>query len=85
MSIYCPIGLFSKQEEKIADLIREINQARTAAEKAPWAQELVEVVAVLLACDRYDDKSVHCRLCRNFSELRQKTASLVVKAGRSSR
>lgn len=85
MSIYCPIGLFPKQEEKIADLTREINQARTAAEKAPWAQELVGVVAVLLACDRYDGKSVHCSLCRNFSELRHKTASLVVKAGSVSR
>lgn len=81
-SIHCPIGLFPRQEEEIAHLTQEINHARTAAEKAPWAQALIEAVDVLLACEQYDGKSLDCRLCRNFSELRHKTASLVIKAGR---
>jgi hypothetical protein len=81
-SIHCPIGLFPRQEEEIARLTQKINQARTAAEKAPWAQALIEAVDVLLACERYDQESLNCRLCRNFSELRRKTAALVVKAGR---
>lgn len=81
-SIHCPIGLFPRQEEEIARLTHEINQARTAAEKAPWAQALIEAVDVLLACEQYDGGSMDCRLCRNFSELRRKTAALVVKAGR---
>lgn len=81
-SIYCPIGLFFRQEEEIARLTQEINQARTAAEKAPWAQALIETVDVLLACEQYDEGSMDCRLCRNFSELRRKTAALVVEAGR---
>ena len=85
MSIYCPIGLFPKQEERITGLTREINHARTAAEKAPWADEMVASVSVLLACKRYDDTSTDCNLCRSFSELRHKTASLVAKAGRSGR
>ncbi len=84
-SIHCPIGLFPRQEEEIARLTQEINQARTAAEKAPWAQELMEAVDVLLACEQYDEESLDCRLCRNFSELRHKTAALVVKAGRLNR
>lgn len=81
-SIHCPIGLFPRQEEEIARLTREINQARTAAEKAPWAQALMEAVDVLLACEQYDEQSLDCRLCRNFSQLRRKTAALVIKAGR---
>ncbi len=81
-SIHCPTGLFPRQEEEIAHLTREINQARTAAEKAPWAQALIETVDVLLACEQYDEESLDCRLCRNFSELRRKTAALVVEAGR---
>ena len=81
-SIHCTTGLFSRQEEEIARLTQEINQARTAAEKAPWAQALIETVDVLLECEQYDEGSMDCRLCRNFSELRRKTAALVIKAGR---
>jgi hypothetical protein len=84
-SIHCPIGLFSRQEEEVARLTQEINQARTAAEKAPWAQALIEAVYVLLECEQYDEGSMDCRLCPNFSELRRKTAALVIKAGRLSR
>jgi hypothetical protein len=80
--IHCPIGLFPRQEEEINRLTQEINQARTAAEKAPWAQALMEAVDVLLACEQYDEQSLDCRLCCNFSELRRKTAALVIKAGR---
>lgn len=80
-SIHCPIGLFPRQEEEIARLTQEINQARTAAEKAPCAQALIEAVDVLLTCEQYDEQSLDCRLCRNFSELRRKTAALVIKAG----
>lgn len=83
--IHCPIGLFPKQEAEIARLTQEINRASTAAEKAPWAQALMEAVDVLLACEQYDEGSIDCRLCRNFSELRRKTAALVVKAGRLGR
>jgi hypothetical protein len=85
VGIHCPIGLFPRQEAEIARLTQEINRAPTAAEKAPWAQALIEAVDVLLACEQYDEKSLDCRLCHNFSDLRRKTAALVVKAGRLSR
>jgi hypothetical protein len=84
-NIYCTIGLYPGQEEEINRLNQAINQAQTAAEKAPWAQALIETVDVLLACEQYDEGSLNCRLCRNFSELRRKTAALVIKAGRLSR
>ncbi|MDO9131164.1 MAG: hypothetical protein Q7U34_14985 [Anaerolineales bacterium] len=83
--IQCPIDLFSRQEEEIAHLTRAINQARTTDQKAPWAQAIIEAVDVLLACKQYDQASMDCRLCHNFSELRRKTAALVVKAMRLNR
>jgi hypothetical protein len=80
--IRCPISLFARQEEQIARLTREINLATTAAEKVTRAQRLAEAVDVLLACERYNQGSLDCRLCRNFSGLRRKTAGLVIRAGR---
>ena len=80
--IHCSSGIFPKQEEEIGRLTRQINRARTAAEKAPWAQALVEAADVLLACERYEEETLDCRLCRNFSELRRRTAAVVIKAGR---
>jgi len=81
-SIRCPTELFRRQEAEVNRLTQAINLASTAAEKAPWAQELIKVVDVLLACGEYDVTSLHCRLCRNFSELRRKTAAVVIKAAR---
>jgi hypothetical protein len=80
-SIRCPIDLFSEQEAKIERLTEAINHAPTATEKAPLAQDLIEAVDVLLACEQYDEENVSCRLCRNFSKLRRKTAALIIKAG----
>ena len=84
-SICCPIDLFPQQEVEIARLTRSINEAPTAAQKGPFAQSLLEAVTVLLDCSAYDEENVNCNLCRNFSELRRKTANLVVAAGRLDR
>jgi len=81
-SVQCPIDLFPRQEAEVARLTEALNRAPTAAQKAPWAESLIQAVDVLLACEQYDAGRLHCRLCRHFSELRRKTAALVVKAGR---
>jgi len=81
MSIQCPIDLAPRQEAEVGRLTEGLNRAPTAAEKRPWAEALIEATDVLLACEQYDTGSLHCGLCRNFSELRHKTAALVVKAG----
>jgi hypothetical protein len=80
-NIECPIGLFSRQEAEIVGLTEKINRECTAAEKAPHTQDLIEAVTVLLACEAYDKENLNCRLCHSFSELRRKTAALVVRAG----
>ncbi|OGO05769.1 MAG: hypothetical protein A2Y73_07345 [Chloroflexi bacterium RBG_13_56_8] len=80
VGIHCPTGLFSQQEAEIIFLTEKLNQAHTAAAKLPWAQDLMEAVATLLTCERYDEESMDCTLCRGFSELRSKAAELVVRA-----
>lgn len=79
--IHCPNGLFPKQEAEITRLIQAINHAPTAGQKSPWAQDLIRAADMLLACQSFDEKSLDCCLCRNFSQLRYKTATLVIKAG----
>lgn len=80
--IDCPIALFAKQEAEIVGLTAAINQARTAPGKAPAAEALARAVDVLLACEHYDENDLNCRLCRDFSALRHKTATLILKAAR---
>ncbi len=84
-TIDCPIGLFPQQDTEIARLTRAINQAPTARQKAPLAEELLEAVDVLLRCEVFDTTQNACHLCRNISQLRHKTAALVVRAGQLSR
>jgi hypothetical protein len=77
--INCPIGLFGPQEDKIETITKLLNAAPTPSQKAPFAQELVDEVGVLLMCRSYDPDNVNCGLCRGFSELRMQTANLVLK------
>jgi len=81
--IGCP--KFQAQESVVARLTQQINAARTVTEKAPKAEELIEAVEELLDCGEYEEESLDCRLCHNFSELRKKTAELILKAGRLAR
>lgn len=77
----CPIGLFERQEAKIAVLTKAINAARGAAEKAPNARMLSDAVNVLLNCQDRDQANQQCSLCQSFSELRLKIADLVTAMG----
>jgi len=81
-SISCP--KFQAQEGVVTGLTQQINAARTVAEKAPKAEELIEAVEELLDCSEYEE-SLDCQLCHNFSQLRKKTAELILKAGRLAR
>jgi hypothetical protein len=79
--IECPIGLYEKYEGEIARLTEAINHSPTAPEKILAAQDLRECVAALLDCAAYDEDDLNCRLCRNVATLRDKTASVIEKAG----
>jgi hypothetical protein len=79
-AINCPIDLFSSQEAEMVQLTQHINQARTAAAKVPAALSLMKIADVLLACHAYDEQHLDCRLCREFAQLRRKTAGIIVEA-----
>ena len=81
LEVQCPIELFEPQEAKVEVLTKAINAARTPSEKAPNARMLIDEVNVLLGCASYDRLNENCRLCRSFSELRLKTASLILRLG----
>lgn len=79
--IQCPIDLFDSQEAKIEVLAKAINATRMASEKAQHARVLIDEVNVLLDCASYDRANRNCGFCRSFSELRLKTANLIVMTG----
>ena len=81
----CRIGLFGQVEPDIEDITERINQAADVAEKARLAAELHHAVAPLLDCEAYDHNDVNCRLCREFSQLRGKTADMIQMAARLAR
>ncbi len=80
-SLRCPIGLFHREETDIEAATRKINAAFSLAERALYARAIVEATKVLTSCIHFDPASLHCRLCQNFSQLRARTAEIIVQAG----
>ena len=78
--IECPIDLFDGCEREIQRLTAAINHASAPDEKGHLARELLASVSKLLDCKSYDQDDTNCRLCREVSTLRHKTAALVDKA-----
>ena len=80
IGVDCPIGLFVPTEREVNEITALINRSSRPAAKGPLAGELRRVVARLLACQAYDAGNANCRMCRELSELRDKTAALVERA-----
>jgi len=78
--IECPIDLFKSCEREIERLTAAINHASAPEEKSRLARGLLENAATLLDCNAYDQNKLDCRLCRNLSTLRHKTATVIAKA-----
>ena len=76
--IKCPI--FLKREWTIKELTRDINGAKTVADKAERAERLKNQVKLLLACEKYNGKNEDCKNCKAISSLRKQTAELLIKA-----
>jgi len=76
--ISCPT--FQKQEPVLKDITDRINQASGVQEKAECAEELKKEVDVLLSCPDYDKEKLDCESCHFISNLRKKTADLIIKA-----
>lgn len=78
--IDCPLGIFAGHEREIGRLTEALNQATNPAAKAGMAGQLRDATAVLLSCAGYQEDNINCRLCREFSRLRNQTAALVARA-----
>ncbi|MGA7674191.1 MAG: hypothetical protein WCA78_03995 [Rhizomicrobium sp.] len=78
--IVCPIDLFAGCEREIERLTAAINHASAQEEKGRLARELLASVSTLLDCKAYDQNNLYCRLCRELSTLRHKTAAVIDKA-----
>lgn len=80
--IDCPIDLFGPVEQEVAEITADLNRAANAADKGRLAGDLRNRLAVLLDCESFDRNNTNCRLCREFSTLRDKTAAVVQQAAR---
>jgi len=76
--INCPI--FQKREWTIKELTRDINEAKAVSDKGEIAERLKNQTEMLLKCEKYDKKNENCKNCRFISNLREKTAELLIKA-----
>jgi len=74
-------GKFQTKESVCATLTEQVNAAQSIGQKAAKAKELIEVAEELLACEEYEDASLECQYCHSFSDLRKKTAALILKMG----
>ena len=74
--------IFNKQEPAINRITEEINKAPGVPEKAWWAEELLKEVQLLLDCPNHDGAKLDCMDCRTICGLRNRTANLVLKAGK---
>lgn len=83
--IDCPIGLFGPVEGNVGEITADMNRASNPAEKARLAGDLRGAVAALLDCEAYDRNNTNCRLCRELSQLRDKTAALIQQGARLAR
>ena len=76
--INCPT--FQKQETLIEEITAKINDVEEVLKKVDFAEELQQEVNVLLSCPDYDQKNIDCSNCHFISNVRKKTAELVIKA-----
>ncbi len=76
--IICPI--FRKQNRVIKNITNKINIIEEVAGKAVFAEKLRKEVEILLSCLDYKDTNLDCQNCRFISEIRKKTASLIIKS-----
>lgn len=73
---------FHKQDNAIKAVTDRINAAEGVQKKAPHAKDLKKELDVLVSCPDYNDKSLDCGNCRFVTNLRMRTANLIIKAER---
>lgn len=72
--------LFQQKEFIIRGLTDRLNEVKDYQHKQELASDLLRYVDMLLDCLEYNDNSSDCKNCRFISNIRKKTAGIIIKA-----
>lgn len=73
-------SMFSSKNEIMENFAKAINEAANIQKKAYLAACLIKEADALLTCQYVNKRKIDCRICQKISELRKKTAELVIEA-----
>ncbi len=73
-------SIFQQKEPIIKELTDRLNEVEDYQHKVELASDLSRYVDMLLVCSGYDTNSLDCKNCRFISNLRKKTANIIIKA-----
>ena len=77
-SVDCPV--FLEYEERIKKLSQSLNAHSISSRRVDKAQELLDIIDILLNCPRYDEESEDCERCHFLLNLRREIGRIVLEA-----
>jgi len=73
-------SIFQQKEPIIKESTDRLNEVKDYQHKVELASDLARYVDMLLECLEYNANSLDCKNCRFISNIRKKTASIIIKA-----
>lgn len=73
-------SIFQQKEPIIQEFNDRLNEVEDYQHKVELASDLSRYVDMLLECLEYNANSLDCKNCRFISNLRKKTANIIIKA-----
>jgi len=73
-------SIFQQKEPIIKEFADRLNGVEDYQHKVELASDLSRYVDMLLECSEYNADSLDCKNCRFISNLRKKTANIIIKA-----
>jgi uncharacterized protein YeeX (DUF496 family) len=73
-------SIFQQKEPIIKEFTDRLNKVKDYQQRQELASDLSRYVDMLLECLEYNVNSLDCKNCRFISNLRKKTANIIIKA-----
>ena len=73
-------SIFQQKEPIIKEFTDRLNEVEDYQHKIELASDLLRYVDMLLECLEYNANSLDCKNCRFISNIRKKTAGIIIKA-----
>lgn len=73
-------SIFQQKEFIIRELTDRLNEVKDYQHKVELASDLLRYVDMLLDCLEYNADSLDCKNCQFISNIRKKTAGIIIKA-----